>query len=81
MLKKSPFAAQEIFSTILRLASLQIQSSPCRLRHWICGVSLRQEWLTKKSEFALQGDELGFSASCQKFGPFDFITLLKIHPY
>jgi hypothetical protein len=33
LLKKLPFAAQHIFSTILRLASLQIQNSPFRLKH------------------------------------------------
>jgi hypothetical protein len=35
--KKSPFAAQNIFSTILKLASLQIENSPFGLKHSICG--------------------------------------------
>jgi hypothetical protein len=66
--KKLPFAAQHIFSTILRLASLQIQNSPFRLKHWICrhfalpaGRQVRQELFPKKSEFALQGNKLSFS--------------------
>jgi len=30
------FTAQKLFSTILKFASLQIQNSPFRLKHWIC---------------------------------------------
>jgi hypothetical protein len=33
LLKKPLFAAQHLFSTILKLAPLQIQNSPSRLRH------------------------------------------------
>jgi hypothetical protein len=41
--RKSLFAAQNIFSTILKLTSLQIGNSPFGLKHPICGrfVSLR----------------------------------------
>ncbi len=35
-LKKSLIAAQNIFSTILKFASLQTQNSPFGLKHWVC---------------------------------------------
>jgi hypothetical protein len=49
MLKKLFFAAQNIFSTILRLAPLQMQNSPLGSDIAFATVSLRQELLPKKS--------------------------------
>jgi len=36
LLPKFPFAHRKEFLTILEFALLQIQNSPCGLRHWIC---------------------------------------------
>jgi len=55
-LKKSLSAAQNIFSTILKFASLQMsacgansfQNSPFELKHWICGRFSSPRMITEK---------------------------------
>jgi hypothetical protein len=48
-LKNSLFAAQNIFSTILKLASLQTQNLPFGLKHWLCGRSASLRMVTEKN--------------------------------
>jgi hypothetical protein len=47
-MKKELFVAQNIFSTILRLASLQIKNSPFGLKHLICGRYASPRMVTEK---------------------------------
>jgi len=63
VLKKSLFAAQHIFSTHLSLASLQIQNSPFGSNIEFAAVSLRQDVLPKKSEFAFKATFFQFFRS------------------
>jgi hypothetical protein len=60
-LKKSLFAAQNIFSMILRVASLQIQNSPFRLKHWICGRFASLRMVTEKILIRVQSSFFIFS--------------------
>jgi hypothetical protein len=46
--KRSLFAAQNIFSTILEFASLQLQNAPFGLKHWLCGRSASLRMVTEK---------------------------------
>jgi len=46
--EKELFAAQNIFSTILRLAPLQIKNSPFWLKHLICRRSASPRIVTEK---------------------------------
>ncbi len=54
------FAAQNIFSTILRLASLEMQNSPFRLRHCICGRSASPRIVTEKILIRAQSNTFQF---------------------
>jgi len=60
VLKKSLFAAQHIFSTHLRLASLQIQNSPFGLRHWICNRFASPRCVNEKIWIRAQSDIFQF---------------------
>ena len=57
LLPKFPFAHWKEFWTILEFASLQIQNSPCGLRHWICGRSASLRMVHQNSLMFAPGNQ------------------------
>ena len=84
--KRSLFAAQNIFSTILKFASLQTQNSPFELKNWVCGrfASLRmvnEKILIRAQSFLFQFFSDLYIIIIISFSTFISIQLSALFPF